>query len=205
MQDRDDRDKVNETARELHFRAVAKRELRARMRSVRGVLPPEAVAARSSAAITRALALPEVAAARVIVAFSAIRKELDPAALLAALRARGTRVGLPRVAGETLDLHEITEDCVLEEGAFGVLEPPEAAARIDPAQVDVVIVPGLAFDARGHRIGYGRGFYDRLLPQLTRAFRVGLAYDFQLVPELPNDPHDVAMQCLITDARTLRL
>jgi len=202
MQERDD---SNEAAQLLHLRAVAKRELRARMRSVRGVLPLPAAAARSSAATAHALALPELAAARVVLGFSAFRKELDPAALLTAARAEGKRVGLPRVVGDALHLHEVGADDVLEEGAFGVLEPPEAAARIDPAEVDVVLVPGLAFDARGHRIGYGRGFYDRLLPQLTRAFRVGLAYDFQLVPELPEDPHDVPVHCLITDARTLRL
>ena len=197
-------DPAEDAARERHLRTVAKRELRSRMRQVRGVLPASAAAARSSAATERALALPELQGARVLVGFSAIHKELDPAALLAAARAQGKRVGLPRVVGELLELHEVSAPEELVEGTFGVLEPPASAPRIEPTEVDLVLVPALAFDARGHRIGYGRGFYDRLLPQLTRAFRVGLAYDFQLLAELPDDPHDVPMQCVVTDKRSLR-
>ncbi|MET0389152.1 MAG: 5-formyltetrahydrofolate cyclo-ligase, partial [Polyangiales bacterium] len=79
------------------------------------------------------------------------------------------------------------------------------APLIAPSEVDLVIVPGLAFDGAGQRIGYGRAFYDRLLPQLTQAFRVGLAYDFQLLAELPVEAHDVPMHCVISDARTLRV
>lgn len=199
MQDRDD---PSEAAREQHLRQVAKRELRKRMRSVRGVLPASASAARSGAACGRLLELPELIAAQVVIGFSAIHKELDPAVLLQAAREQGKRVGLPRVVGEELHLHEVGSEAELVEGAFGVREPVETAPRIDPAEVNVVLVPGLAFDPRGHRIGYGRGFYDRLLPQLTAAYRVGLAYDFQLLAELPNDPHDTPVQCVITDTRT---
>jgi 5-formyltetrahydrofolate cyclo-ligase len=85
-----------------------------------------------------------------------------------------------------------------------VAEPAGTAPQINPAEVDVILVPGLAFDERGHRIGYGRAFYDRLLPSMPQAFRVGLAYDFQLVMELPNDPHDIPMHCVISDKRCVR-
>jgi 5-formyltetrahydrofolate cyclo-ligase len=210
MNDRaqDDPDAPNNQARHdaqlPYLREHAKRELRARMRSVRGVLPQSARDERSAAAIARALQLPELSAARTIVGFCAIQKEVDPAALLEQLRAQGKRTGLPRVVGEQLQLHAYADASELVPGSFAVNEPPETAPRIDPADVDVVLVPGLAFDERGHRLGYGRAFYDRLLPSMPRAFRVGIAYDFQLVMELPNDAHDIPMHCLISDKRCLR-
>lgn len=191
------------------LREHAKRELRSRMRSVRGVLPSAACAERSARAIAHLSELPEVKAARTIVGFSAIQKELDLAALLSEARAQGKRVGLPRVVQPEdgpalLDLLALNDEPLVE-GAFGVLEPPPSAPRIEEAGVDVILVPGLAFDAQGHRIGYGRAFYDRLLPTLPNAFRVGVGYDFQLVVELPVDPHDVPLHCIVTDARVLRI
>ncbi|MEY4579233.1 MAG: hypothetical protein RL701_3936 [Pseudomonadota bacterium] len=195
----------HEAAQLAHFRAVAKRELRARMRSVRNLVPLAARETRSAAAVARVLELPEFASAGTVIAFSAIQKELDPAAVLAHAITMGKRVGLPCVVEDRLILREQTDPGALVEGAFGVLEPPATAAIIDPQTVDLVLVPGLAFDARGHRIGYGRAFYDRLLPLLPRAFRVGIGFDFQLVPELPNEDHDIPLQCVISDARTLRM
>jgi 5-formyltetrahydrofolate cyclo-ligase len=187
------------------LREHAKRELRTRMRSVRGVLPAAARDTRSRAAIARLAELPEFTRARTWVAFSAIQKELDPAGLVVIGREQSKRVGLPCVMGNELVLREWVAGAERVEGAFGILEPDESAPVIAPMEVDFVLVPGLAFDARGHRIGYGRGFYDRLLPTIPNAFRVGVAYDFQVVPELPDEPHDVAMQCVVSDARTLRL
>jgi 5-formyltetrahydrofolate cyclo-ligase len=199
-------DNYDHEAKQLaHFRAVAKRELRARMRSVRNVLPQAARAARSAAVVARVLELPEFARAQTVISFSAIQKEVDPAEVLVRALALGKRVGLPCVVEDRLVLREQTDPSALEPGAFGVLEPPASAAIIDPQTVGLVLVPGLAFDTRGHRIGYGRAFYDRLLPLLPHAFRVGIGFDFQLVPELPNEEHDIALQCVISDARCLRI
>lgn len=196
-------------ARLAQLRQHAKRELRARMRSVRGVLPRSACAERSARAIARLWELPELAAAQTIVGFSAIQRELDLAQLLADARAQGKRVGLPRVvnvedAPPRLELFATGEE-ELVEGAFGVLEPGPGAASIEFERVAVILVPGLAFDPRGHRIGYGRAFYDRLLPSLPNAFRIGVGYDFQLVAELPVDDHDVPLHCVVSDARVLRV
>jgi 5-formyltetrahydrofolate cyclo-ligase len=188
-----------------YLREHAKRELRSRMRSVRAVLPASAREQRSRAAAQRVSELAEYVGAQTIVAFSAIQKEIDPAELLAQARASGKRVGLPRVVGELLELHEFRDASELVEGSFGVLEPAESAPVIAAADVDLVIVPGLAFDARGHRLGYGRAFYDRLLPRLTKAFFLGFAYDFQVVIDLPDDVHDVPMHAVATDQRVLRV
>lgn len=187
------------------LREHAKRELRTRMKAVRRVLPLTACAERSRLANARVIALPEFARAQTIVAYSAMRKELDPAELLAHAASLGKRIGLPRVDDERLQLHVHTPGEELEESGFGMLEPLAHTARIDAAEVDLIIVPALALDGAGQRLGYGRGFYDRLLPTLPRAFRVGVAYAFQVVPEIPAAAHDVPMQCVISDAHTLRI
>jgi len=194
-----------DAARLAHFRGVAKRELRTRMRSVRAVLPKSAIAARSNAVCQRLETLPEFARAQVIVGFSAIRKEVDLSAVLERARQLGKQTGLPKVIGEQLELRVTNSQYPLVEGSFGILEPSDIAPLIEPASVDLVLVPGLAFDANGHRIGYGRGHYDRVLPSLANAFRVGVAYDFQLLAELPAEPHDIALHCVVTDTRCLRI
>jgi 5-formyltetrahydrofolate cyclo-ligase len=189
-----------------HFRAHAKREIRARMKAVRRVLPLSACAERSARANARVIELPEFARARTVVAYSAMRKELDPEALLAHAASLGKRIGLPRVDDDQhlqLHVHQLGE--ALEESGYGMLEPAASNASIDPAEVDLIIVPALALDGGGQRLGYGRGFYDRLLPLMPNAFRVGVAYDFQVVPEIPAEPHDVPLHCVISDARTLRI
>ena len=201
-------DEVNgpdEAAMLARLRVVAKRELRTRMQAVRKVIPVEACAERSTRANARVIELPEFARAKVIVGYSAIRKELDPSELLRMAAEHGKRVGLPRVDGGVLSLHEYKPGDQLEESGWGILEPLSAAPGIAAESVDLVVVPALALDSAGHRIGYGRGFYDRLLPLMASAFRVGVAYDFQLVPEIPHEPHDVVMHCVVSDARILRL
>jgi 5-formyltetrahydrofolate cyclo-ligase len=189
----------------VQLRAHAKRELRTRMKALRRVLPAAACAERSKQANARVIALPEFARARSVVAYCAMHKELDPAELLAHAKSLGKRVGLPRVDDERLELHEYAPGDALEESGFGMLEPLAGAARIEPGDVDLIIVPALALDGSGHRLGYGQGFYDRLLPSLTNAFRVGVAYSFQVVPEIPAAAHDIPVQCVISDAITLRI
>jgi len=190
---------------ELALRARAKQELRKRMRDLRRVLPSEACATRSAAICERLQALPELGRASVVVGYVAFRKEADPTAVLRSAEAAGKLVGLPRVQPDgTLELHRYASGDALVENGYGITEPDEHAARIAPERVSLVIVPTLAVDATGHRIGYGQGFYDRLLPRLSAAFKVAIAYDFQLLAETPNMPGDVAVDCVITDKQALR-
>ena len=93
--------------------------------------------------------------------------------------------------------------CVQNE--YGIGEPSADAPRIATEDIDLILVPALAIDSRGQRIGYGEGYYDRLLPALARAFKVATTYDFQLLVEIPNTAHDAPVDCLVTDARTLRV
>lgn len=191
---------------ERALRSRAKEALRGRMRGVRRVLPPEACARRSAALCERALALPELQRARVIVGYVAMRKEADPSAILIAARAAHQLTGLVRVLpDQQLALCKVDEGVALGPNEYGILEPPEDAPLLAPEDVDVILVPALAVDAAGHRIGSGLGYYDRLLPRMARAFKLALVYDFQLLAETPALPHDAAVDCVVTDERVLRI
>jgi 5-formyltetrahydrofolate cyclo-ligase len=193
-------------AAEQALRARVKQELRQRMRGLRRVLPAEAGAARSRAICARLVELPEFGAAQVVVGYAAYRKEADPRAALEQAARHGKRVGLVRI-GENGELcvHAFAIGDALVPNEYGIEEPLPSAARIDAAQVQLIVVPALAVDERGHRIGYGRAYYDRLLPALASAFKVAIAYDFQLLAEVPDTRGDVAVDCVVTDARTVRV
>lgn len=180
--------------------------LRKRARNLRGSVPRSAIAKRSAAICERVAQLvPDATGVRVAL-FRAIetRNEVDLAALDATLRARNAAVFYPCCDAETNTLRFLDPGALeaMEPGAFGILEPdpalPEATA------LDWVIVPALLVDPRGHRLGYGAGFYDRALPLFCPPGRaVVVAFDFQLAAELPVEPWDFACDTLVTDTRVL--
>ncbi|RLF39548.1 MAG: 5-formyltetrahydrofolate cyclo-ligase, partial [Thermoplasmata archaeon] len=88
----------------------------------------------------------------------------------------------------------------LERGAFGILEPQNK--KIYTGDIDIIIVPGIAFDFRGYRIGYGKGFYDRFL-RGADALKIGIAYDFQIVKQIPEDDGDVPVDIIVSEKRVL--
>jgi 5-formyltetrahydrofolate cyclo-ligase len=195
----------SEAAEQL-LRERAKTELRQRMRALRRVMPAESCAQRSRALCDRLCALPEFARATTVVGYAAFRKEADPTLALRAAERAGKTVGLVRIGDDgALDIHRYREGDALIENAYGIAEPSRDAPRIAAADVGLILVPALAVDGRGQRIGYGEGYYDRLLPGVPRAFKVATTYDFQVLLEIPDAAHDVAVDCVVTDARTLRV
>ena len=84
-------------------------------------------------------------------------------------------------------------------------EPARDAPRIEPGEIELALIPALAVDPRGYRIGYGGGYYDRLIPRLSKACTCALAYDFQLISEVPELHFDVAVELVVTDARVIRV
>ena len=190
---------------------AAKQELRKRMRALRTALPAEALRTRSRALVTRAVSLEVFESAQSIALFFPLldRKEVDLRELDAEARRREKRVYYPFLEqrGEALvsglrltaSLDELAE----RGGRF--LEPPPEAPQAKRGDVDVLFVPALAVSPNGHRLGYGAGFYDSLLPDVCPpAVAVAVAYDFQLLADLPARPHDVACGVVLTDARVLR-
>ncbi len=177
------------------------------MRGVRGALPSAACAERSSALVARLEALPLLASARSAALFwpMADRREVDLRALDASLRARGAAVAYPRTdATGAMAFHVVSDVDAMDEHPRGFREPKVEWAEIAPGDLDVICVPALAIDPRGHRIGYGGGHYDRVLPrQPSPERRVAVVFDFQLVAEVPNTPGDVPVGVIVTDRRTL--
>ena len=135
-----------------------------------------------------------------------VRSELDPRPAMLALRGLGYRLCVPVVEAPRLPLGFRTwaPGAATERGAFGIEVPVEGA----PAEPDLILVPMLAFDARGHRLGYGGGFYDRTIAAL-RARRplvaLGLAYAGQELPEVPDGDHDMRLDGIVTEAGVLWL
>lgn len=184
-----------------------KAEIRQRRRAVRRALPHEARLARSAAICQKVLELPEWERAKTVLAFVPMRSEVQVGELVERARSANKRVAAPRMTPsfDDLELAEWRDDEALEESGMMFLQPPDDSPRVAEAEVDLVLVPALAADDRGHRIGYGKGFYDRLLPRLTRALRVGVIFDFELVGEVPDRPGDQRLDLVVTDACVLRI
>jgi 5-formyltetrahydrofolate cyclo-ligase len=198
-----------------------KRALRREMSAARAALPETERHARSEAASARLLALPELAelaegGPRTLGGYVAVKGEIDPAPALSAVAAAGATVALPRVAPEAPRLRFHRADAgPLAPGRFGISEPAAAAPEIALDELDVVIVPGLAFDGEGRRLGFGGGYYDGALGQFgpsaaaspgpgKRPALIGLCYDFQIVARCPAGDGDVPVDLVVTDARVLR-
>lgn len=174
------------------------------MRAVREALPQSACDARSGEITKRLLTLAELDQAATVLAFASIGNEARTRPTMEAAWAAGKRIAIPRVVQDELQLHLIDSETVLVEGAFSVPEPPGQAPRVQPDAIDFALVPALAVDSRGHRIGYGGGYYDKLIPRLIRACTCVVAYDFQLISEVPYLPFDIAVDLVVTDARVIR-
>jgi 5-formyltetrahydrofolate cyclo-ligase len=189
----------------------AKRQLRRRMQSLRAAVPKAALAARSDSIVERLLSLPEVADARRIALFFPMegRGEVDLSRLDASFRDRGAAVYYPTLRdgdeGPSPGFCAVSATSELEEAGRGFREPPPAAPLARPGEIDFIVVPALAVSELGYRLGYGSGFYDIVLPKFRPPARaVVVAYDFQLLAELPSTDNDIACDLVVTDARVLR-
>ncbi len=130
-----------------------------------------------------------------------IRSEIDPLPLLSAFRAKGARLCLPVVLDrETIAFREYLPDAQLVQTGFGTMGPDEHAPLADPA---VMLMPLAGFDRRGHRLGYGAGHYDRALARFAarglRPLLIGMAFDCQELDHVPDEPHDIALDRILTE------
>jgi 5-formyltetrahydrofolate cyclo-ligase len=183
----------------------AKRALRAELAAVRAGLAPAERAERSLAVADRIEGLGPFRAARTVAVYAALGPEVDPAPIVARAAARGVCLVYPRAAGrERVLAFAACGPGDLVRGPFGALEPPAAAPGVPLDEIDCVLMPGLAFSEDGLRLGRGGGHFDATLSRMPRALRVGLAFDVQVVRSLPREPHDAALDALVTDVRLLR-
>ncbi|MEG1864266.1 MAG: 5-formyltetrahydrofolate cyclo-ligase [Alistipes sp.] len=136
--------------------------------------------------------LPAFAEARCVALFCALGDE-PPTEEVLARWSRSKCLVVPRVEGERMQFY-IYNVSTMVTGAFGITEPAGTLMPCDPAQIDLIVVPGTAFTTDGARMGRGRGYYDKYLSQIGfRAVKIGVCYAHQIVDELPQEPHDVGM------------
>ncbi len=170
---------------------MQKSKLRIHIRSLKRLMTAEERMAQSEAVCRKVMLGERWQEARVVLLYHALPDEVDTALLLNQMTTR-KRVLLPVVVGDVLELREF--DGRVEEGAFGILEPTaQSSLFTDFSLIDLIVVPGMAFDAQGHRLGRGKGYYDRLLCQCPRAYKMGVCFDYQLVDDVPSEPHDIRM------------
>ena len=177
---------------------MTKKELRAAMRKRNLGMTPAERAEASARIFGRAGRMEAFRAARTVGLFCSLPDEPDTAGTLARWSAV-KRVVVPRVEGDVMRFYEY-DPLTLCPGAFGIAEPGPEARLCDPSEIDLVVVPGTAFTASGVRCGRGRGYYDKYLSQQgVHAVKAGVCFAHQLVGELTAEPHDVAMDYVITD------
>jgi 5-formyltetrahydrofolate cyclo-ligase len=185
----------------------AKRSLRDQVLAARDALDPQDRVVASQAIASRVCALPSFWQAQCILLTLPFRSEWDTRPLFAAALAGGKTIALPRVNAQSrmLDLHGVIDLAThTAPGYRGIPEPSVTLPRIDIGAVDWVLVPGVAFDVAGRRLGYGGGYYDRLLALLNPGTpRIAGAYDLQVVPQVPAAPHDLIVDIIATPTRML--
>ena len=180
-----------------------KRRVRNAVRVERDAVPTDVREERAERVVRRFLDLPEVREARTIMLFWSFGSEVPTGSLIERLHARGVVVALPRIEGTALVPVPYTPGDPTTTTTFGA-EEPAAGARLDPSTIDVVGVPGVAFDREGRRIGYGGGYYDRFLRGLP-AFTVGLVFGLQVVDqELPAGRFDLPVDAIVTEDEIIR-
>jgi 5-formyltetrahydrofolate cyclo-ligase len=187
-----------------------KAELRKRMRALRATHPAGARSERSTRLVDRLAGLDPIVRARSVALFSPIaaRCEVELSSLDPLLRARGVRIAYPRLVPEVPGAMEFRFVPYIErmrEHRLGMREPCAGEPLAAPGDLDAIVVPALAADSRGQRIGYGGGIYDRALPLYAPpAIAIAVIFDFQLVVEIPSGDHDVAVDWVVTDARAIQ-
>jgi 5-formyltetrahydrofolate cyclo-ligase len=176
------------------------------MTAVRDRLSGEYIRSRSSDIVRNLMSIPELTGARHLLVYASFRSEVRTRELMQTLLDGGSQVSVPVVIRQDPALRAARVHCLqdLVPGALGIPEPhPDALELTDIGALDAVIVPGLAFDRHGWRIGYGGGYYDRLLRQ-TQARTWGLAFDVQVLDAVPHvSAHDVPIETIVTETRIL--
>ena len=183
-----------------------KKALRQTLHETLATIPPEVRHAKSVAACERLLETPEYRLARTVMIFLSTPTEVDTSGIALDAWRRDKRVAAPCVSWEQRRMAaiEISSLSSVRTVAFGLREPIEGPP-IPPDELDLVFVPGLAFDEQGNRLGRGQGFYDRFLSQPAfHGVSCAIAFEEQILPAVPHEEHDVRVRMLVTDKRVLR-
>lgn len=172
-----------------------KKELRQEIRSRKKAHTAEELQRQSERILQQLAANKHFQAAQKVMLYASLPDEVQTLSFLETWRHQKTVI-LPTVVGDDIIPVELAENVEFAEGDFHIPEPQNHPYSGD---FDLIVVPGMAFDKAGHRLGRGKGYYDRFLSQHPQVYTIGLCFDFQLLPEVPSEPHD----CLINEVITL--
>ena len=177
-----------------------KRELRKEIRLRKKIFSKEELNHRSDSITTRVLNHEMVKKANTVFLYYSMPDEVDTHKLVKRLHAQGKIVLLPKVIDEShLELIPFNgEDKLIESGPYKILEPVGKSFK-NYDTIDIAIVPGVAFDKQGNRLGHGKAYYDRELKLMPKAYKIGICFAFQILENIPIDVHDIPMNCILHD------
>jgi len=178
-------------------RQQAKADLRRRLLKARQAIPPHVWRQKSDRICAHLQTWPGFQTARCVLAYWSFRNEPDLSPLMDTRRFWG----LPRCVGKEMVWHQWQGSRSLQVGRFGITEPLPTSPLLSPARVDLILVPAVACDVRGHRLGYGGGFYDRMLshPQWRQVPTIAIVFEYARLPSIPKDPWDSTMSGICTE------
>ena len=176
-----------------------KLDLRRSLLSKRRVLSSSEVMEKSNLICSSLQSLSEFKSAKSILFYHPIDNEVSLILLVKFCLSWGKKILFPRVVEDSIEMCSVSNLSELESGKFGVLEPKGGSE----SSVDLIFVPGIGFDSKGGRIGYGKGYYDRFLNN-REVLKVGVGYDFQVVENCYSEEHDVALDMIVTESKVLK-
>ncbi|HHZ01276.1 MAG TPA: 5-formyltetrahydrofolate cyclo-ligase [Tissierellia bacterium] len=180
----------------------SKKELRKKILGIRNKMPKEDVENNSRIIMNKIIGLKTYKQSKVIFVYMDFKNEVMTSDLIKHMLAEKKRVVIPYtdVINTLVIPSEITEEADLKLSPFGYYEPKKIMP-VDVEEIDLVLVPGVVFDKNLNRIGFGKGYYDRILKNLKPgAKKIGLAHDFQVLDEIPAEDHDIKMDMIITES-----
>ncbi len=179
------------------MKVLSKKELRNRIRSIRRSLSADQHQALSQSILEHIKTSGILNNADLILAFCPFDGEPDISPIFSEIIKAGKKLLLPKVVGKSMKLCKVCSIETLNPGNFCILEPAECE-EVDPEKVELALVPGVAFDRKGCRLGMGKGYYDRILGKV-RGLKVGVAFSFQVLEEIPCDPWDQNVDAILTE------
>lgn len=181
---------------------MTKQELRKQYKMLRRSLSKTEMEQEAKAVMQRFLSLPEYQSCSDILLYISQDNEVDTIPILQHAKEDGKRIAVPKVYGSHMHFHQIAGLEDLKPGAYGILEPEEG--EIFQPEHGIILVPGIVFDEKGHRIGYGGGYYDRYLAHHWELLSVALAYDYQVISEIVCEEFDKQPDIILTASKTYK-
>lgn len=181
----------------------SKKDIRARVKQCRKDAPLDKIEKNSELICDTFLSLPEYAQAETVFAYVDCKNEVQTKKVIRQCWKDGKKIAAPKVFGQIMKYYEIHSFDDLEEGYFGIMEPKDSLLKETVCEDGLMILPGVAFDEKRHRVGYGGGFYDRYLEAHPHMKKIAFAFEFQLFEEVPYEAFDILPEKIITEKRII--